>query len=98
MKVDNPQAFRYIMQDEIYLLPGDKVTKPAALSVPEMPTLTADEPELAENPVAQTATVAQPQTVTIPTVPVIATPQITQPAVETPKPGFNYLGNNNKNF
>ncbi|MDB5128074.1 MAG: hypothetical protein JWQ85_2306, partial [Mucilaginibacter sp.] len=24
MKVDNPQAFRFIMQDEIYLLDKDK--------------------------------------------------------------------------
>jgi hypothetical protein len=25
MKVDNPQAFRFIMQDEIYLLDKDKI-------------------------------------------------------------------------
>ncbi|WP_454803518.1 hypothetical protein [Mucilaginibacter phyllosphaerae] len=91
MKVDNPQAFRYIMQEEIYLLPGDKVTTP----VPDAPAIAEDKPEVTETPVVQTAPA---QTVTIPTVPVIATPQIAQPAFETPKAGFNYLGNNNKKF
>ena len=30
MKVDNPQAFRFILQDELYLLPEDKVASPVA--------------------------------------------------------------------
>nr|WP_294948934.1 hypothetical protein [uncultured Mucilaginibacter sp.] len=44
MKVDNPNAFRFIMQDELYLLPVDKVAKPI--------------PAAAEEPVAMPAEVA----------------------------------------
>lgn len=97
MKVDNPQAFRFIMQDEIYLLPGDKVAKPAALPVAEEQPLAEAIPVNAEQPLAPPAPVIAEQPVEQPT-PVVATPQIATPVVETPKAGFNYLGSNNKNF
>ena len=89
MKVDNPQAFRYIMQDEIYLLPKDKVTVAAALTVTEEQPLPDNAPiqvQVEETTPADTLT------------PAIAIPQAPQPVVETPKTGFNYLGGNNKNF
>jgi hypothetical protein len=35
MKVDNPNAFRFIMQDELYLLPEDKVAKPITAAAEE---------------------------------------------------------------
>jgi hypothetical protein len=37
MKVDNPNAYRFIMQDEIYLLEQDKVTKPQSAAAPVTP-------------------------------------------------------------
>jgi hypothetical protein len=97
MKVDNPQAFRFIMQDEIYLLPEDKVAKPAALPVAEEQVLVQAPPIVAEQPVAVSEPIIAETPVEQPT-PVIATPQITKPVVETAKAGFNYLGSNNKNF
>ncbi|MBB3969867.1 hypothetical protein [Mucilaginibacter phyllosphaerae] len=94
MKVENPQAFRYIMPDEIYLLPKDKVALPAALPVAEAPAATDNLP-VAPQPAAITQTAVTPA---LTPTPAIVIPQILQPVVETPETGFNYLGSNNKNF
>jgi hypothetical protein len=34
MKIENPAAFRYIMQEEVYLLPADKTEQPIAIAPP----------------------------------------------------------------
>lgn len=47
MKVDNPNAFRFIMQDEIYLLDNDKVVK----QTPPVNTTPADAPVIDQSPV-----------------------------------------------
>lgn len=47
MKVDNPNAFRFIMQDEIYLLDNDKAVK----QTPPVNTTPADAPVIAPPPV-----------------------------------------------
>jgi len=93
MKVDNPNAFRFLLQDEIYLLNEDKIAP--AVKAAEQPT----EPILQtpEQPVAQPAPIAAAETVaSLPVSPAIAAPAT--PVVKTPGAGFNYLGNNNKNF
>jgi hypothetical protein len=97
MKVDNPQAFRFIMQDEIYLLPEDKVAKPAVLPVAVEQPLAQNPPAIAEQPIAPSAPVVAEKPVEQ-QAPVVATPQVAKPVVETPKASFNYLGSNNKNF
>lgn len=93
MKVDNPQAFAYIMQDEIYLLNKDKGLYTA--------TATDEQPVAEITPVIEpaqpVATVVAEQPIAQPT-PVAATPKIPEPIVQTPDNEFNYLGKNNKNF
>lgn len=42
MKIENPAAFRFIMQDEIYLLHTDKTEQPALLTNPVLETKIAD--------------------------------------------------------
>ncbi|TSD63907.1 hypothetical protein FFF34_015180 [Inquilinus sp. KBS0705] len=38
MKVDNPNAYRFILEDEIYLLEKDKVSRPQPVPQPVAPT------------------------------------------------------------
>jgi len=89
MKVDNPQAFRFIMQDEIYLLDKDKgvINTPPAANIPVAETQPIVElpPPVIELPIAE-------QT------PVAPEPQVPDLTVKTPETAFNYLGKNNKNF
>jgi len=89
MKVDNPQAFRFIMQDEIYLLDEDKgvINTPPAANIPVAETQPIIElpPPVIEQPIAEQAPVTQE-------------PQTPDPLVKTPGTAFNYLGKNNKNF
>jgi len=86
MKVENPNAYQFFMQDEIYLLEKDKGIK----SSPEVPdAIVTTQPET-KSPVAETPVLAEPNTANAPAAP--------EPVLETPKPSFNYLGNNNKNF
>lgn len=100
MKVDNPQAFRFIMQDEIYLLDKDKVvniplavTAPAVTEKPEPAIVSA---EVAEQP-AHIAPIVKEQLVSQPEAAPVA-PQIPAPVIQTVEAEFNYLGKNNKNF
>jgi len=65
VKVEDNNALRFILQDEIYLLNDDKTQYSA-------PTISAHVTE---------------------TIPAISTP-----VIETPRPTFNYLGSNKKNF
>ncbi len=65
MKVEDNNALRFILQDEIYLLNDDKIQYSA-------PT--------------ESAPVIEP------------VPTISAPVIETPRPTFNYLGSNKKNF
>jgi hypothetical protein len=97
MKVDNPQAFRFIMQDEIYLLPSDKAAQTIAAPTSQEQLLVND-PDIPVEPVTVSQPVVAAEVTAVQPAPAVATPQISAPVVETPKPGFNYLGNNNKNF
>jgi hypothetical protein len=93
MKVDNPEAFRFIMQEEIYLLNKDKLT----LTAPAAATLAnANEPETALPPPEVTPTVSKQ--VTAEQEPVSTTPVRPAPVIKTLVDEFNYLGKNNKNF
>ncbi|MBD1394043.1 hypothetical protein [Mucilaginibacter glaciei] len=85
MKVENPQAFRFIMPDEIYLLDQDKGDKTTTLA--ENPVLTQPAPEPVLAPETEIEQV-------IPPPPAAAQPVV----VQTPGSAFNYLGNNNKRF
>lgn len=91
MKVDNPSAFRFILDDEIYLLATDKagVNTPAAqqLETPTATVETAIKPATAELPDQPATTVITKTTV-----------QPSPSDIKTPGPEFNYLGSNNKNF
>jgi hypothetical protein len=42
MKIENPAAFRFIMQDDIYLLPADKTEQPTAIKQPVLTTEVTD--------------------------------------------------------
>ena len=50
MKVDNPQAFRFIMQDEIYLLDKDKGVK----NIPSTENISINEPAAVTQPIVET--------------------------------------------
>jgi DNA polymerase III psi subunit len=86
MKVDDPRAFRFIMQDEIYLLEKDKGLKatPSNQSLPVIDEQPVDEqtPASAEQPAVKQKELTQ----------------TSEPIVQTLEPAFNYLGKNNKNF
>ena len=91
MKVDNPLAFGFIMQDEIYLLKKDKdafaaqpeiripATNNRAAKLEQPDTLPENRPAVA--PAAVTAK-----------------PAANVPVMQTPANEFNYLGKNNNNF
>jgi len=100
MKVDNPQAFRFIMQDEIYLLNKDKgvnISPPAiAPVVTEKQEQTTIAAEFTEQP-AQITPPVKEQLVTAPD-PVAIIPKTPEPIIQTVEAEFNYLGKNNKNF
>lgn len=97
MKVDNPQAFRFIMQDEIYLLDKDKTLNAAP---PDAAPVVAEKSE----PLAVSAGTTEPPAPAItPVKEQLAAPEATvaetpQPVIQTTEPEFNYLGKNNKNF
>ena len=93
MKVDNPQAFAYIMQEEIYLLNKDKGLYTGSAIEEQVPTETAS----VNSPAQPAALVAAEQSVA-PATPVLNTPITPHPIVQTPDNEFNYLGKNNKNF
>lgn len=42
MKIENPAAFRFIMQEDIYLLPADKTEQPQVIDQPPLTTETTD--------------------------------------------------------
>ncbi|RFZ91898.1 hypothetical protein D0C36_10640 [Mucilaginibacter conchicola] len=90
MRVENPQAYRFIMQDDIYLLQQDKLSV-APETVADITTPEPVQPVAAENPVQ-----SAPQVMAQKTEPVA--PIIAQPVQETPKPAFNYMGDNQKQF
>ncbi len=87
IKVDNPNAFRFIMPDELYLLPQDKVA-PLVPATAE-PVAAALEPVIAPQVAAPVEPVNTRQAAPVTEVP--------QP-IKTPEPAFNYLGKNNKRF
>jgi hypothetical protein len=94
MKVDNPQAFRFIMQDEIYLLDKDKTLNTAPQ---DAAPVIAEKPE----PVAVSAEITEPPAPVIPDIkeqPASPVAEVPQPVIQTTEPEFNYLGKNNKNF
>lgn len=99
MKVDNPQAFRFIMQDEIYLLDKDKgvnITPPATAPVVTTPEPAIVSAVVTEQP-AQIAPIVKEQLVSPPQ-PAPVAPQTPAPVIQTVETEFNYMGKNNKNF
>jgi hypothetical protein len=85
VRAENPAALRFILQDDIYLLPNDK----AAIKA----TPAADVPEAIAIPVVETPIVP---IVTETPVPVVSTPSIT--STETEAPAYNYQGDNKKAY
>jgi len=84
VKVENPAAFRFLLEDELYLLNADKMLydkiaepEPTA-AVPSSPVIEHIKPE----PVAVTPSL---------------TPE-PQPVIQTPVADFKYRGKNLKNF
>lgn len=93
MKVDNPQAFAYIMQEEIYLLNKDKsLFTAAAVAEPK----TAEVSPIAEQIVPASAIVAEQPTA--PVTPALNASNAPKTEIQTADNEFNYLGKNNKNF
>lgn len=94
MKVENPVALRFILEDELYLLGTDKPLY--------------EKKAIAESIIAESAPEIKTQTVAPvidKPVPVIQAPQVVAPVIEVPQPEiktqpltFNYLGKNLKNF
>ncbi|SEM98141.1 hypothetical protein SAMN05192574_10268 [Mucilaginibacter gossypiicola] len=84
MKVENPAAFRFLLEDELYLLNADKML---------YDKIAEPEPTAAESssPVIEQITPA-PAT----TSPSLAPEP--QPVIQTPVAGFKYKGQNLKNF
>lgn len=84
MKVENPAAFRFLLEDELYLLNADKmlydkIAEPEPIAaLPSSPVIEHIKPE----PVAVTPSL---------------TPE-PQPVIQTPVVDFKYRGNNLKNF
>ncbi|WP_183565870.1 hypothetical protein [Mucilaginibacter sp. SP1R1] len=93
MKVENPVALRFILQDELYLLGTDKKLYEHS-TIPE-PVMEQPQPEIKAQ--AATPTIEQPipEFKTQVVIPVIE--QIV-PEVKTPVVSFNYLGQNLKRF
>ena len=92
MKVDNPQAFAFIMQEEIYLLNKDKGLYTATV-FDEAAIARAD--GVVESEQVITSVTLEPATQNAP---VAVAPEIPGSIVQTPDNEFNYLGKNNKNF
>jgi hypothetical protein len=92
VRAENPAALRFILQDDIYLLPGDKALAAAA---PEHPIA-----DILPEPVAipRAETVAErPQPVVIPKIEPV-TASVSKPAEQTAATQLNYLGGNKKAF
>jgi len=87
MIASNPEALRYILQEDLYLLQSeeDQYLQNEEDAVPEL-RVTAEEPVQA--PVNTPAPPPQP---------IAATPKL-QPVAETPKVVYKYLGQNKKGF
>jgi hypothetical protein len=98
MKVDNPQAFRFIMQDEIYLLDKDKSLYASSSVANALEQLELPQVEEGASAIILTSPqvlVAEPP---LQPAPLISQPQTPLPVVQTTGSEFNYLGKNNKNF
>ncbi|MBC7400509.1 MAG: hypothetical protein H7289_11230 [Mucilaginibacter sp.] len=106
MRVEDPAALRFILQDDIYLLQGDKAsiaqapaTSVADVSEPvfekegQMPSLAA--PTL---PPADTVTTTPPQPPTTAAAPGTISPALQITVTQTPDTQFNYMGGNKKQF
>ncbi|WPU99265.1 hypothetical protein SNE26_24945 [Mucilaginibacter sp. cycad4] len=84
MKVENPAAFRFVLEDELYLLNADKLL---------YDKITESEPAAAV-PLSPTIENTKPVSLTI--IPSL-TPE-PQAVIKTPVDDFKYLGKNLKNF
>lgn len=82
MKVENPVALRFLLQDELYLLKADRGT---------YETIAIAEPEIEE----VAPIIKAPEPIAPPPQPVNVTPVL---EVKTPPIRFNYMGKNTKRF
>ncbi|WP_184543900.1 hypothetical protein [Mucilaginibacter sp. FT3.2] len=86
MKVENPVALRFILQDELYLLKADKaIYENLAVPEPEIENIALVAPIIKE---VEPPLVKLPEPVTV----------SLAPEVKTPVMRFNYLGKNLKRF
>lgn len=90
MKVEHPQAYQFIMQEELYLLPEDQLSAAANPAAPTADPV-SDVVAVVSAPIQPEAT---PQDEPETAAPVV----MAQPVQETPKPLFNYWGENKKQF
>ncbi|MBL4676100.1 MAG: hypothetical protein JKY70_07860 [Mucilaginibacter sp.] len=90
MRVENPQAYRFIMQDDIFLLKQDKLvdTLTATATPVEEPSPEVSQPVVEVAPVQPTQQTSAPE----------PKPVVSQPVHETQESTFNYLGSNQKQF
>jgi len=94
VKVENPVALRFILQDDLYLLNADKSFYEKREILPPV-IQEISEPEIRTQ--VDTPVIQEPQPeIKTPVIDIV--PQEAKPEVKTPEPAFNYLGKNLKNF
>lgn len=91
MKVEHPQAYQFIMQEELYLLPEDQLSAASNPAVPTDDDAVSDVTSAISAPIQPEAGLQDEAESATPMV-------IDQPVQETPKPPFNYWGENKKQF
>ncbi|AYL98645.1 hypothetical protein [Mucilaginibacter celer] len=108
MKVENPAALRFILEDEIYLLNADKALyeNTAQSASAEIPAIQPQ--NTLTTPVAITTIVSEPVSELKKAAPIVnvPTPSITIPSIvsepktenKTPDMGFKYMGKNLQHF
>lgn len=108
MRVENPAAFRFILEDELYLLNADKALYEESVQAAPAETPTAP-PQNATTPsVSTTPVVSEPEAEVKKPTPIISipTPSVTIPSIaperktetKTQDEGFKYMGKNLQNF
>ncbi|PWK71480.1 hypothetical protein LX99_04504 [Mucilaginibacter oryzae] len=106
MKVENPAALRFILEDELYLLNADKALYEKAVEPVPAETPVAPPQNISTPPAVTTAVIPEPVTAEAAPVVNIPTPSITIPSIapeptaeiKTQDTGFKYMGKNLQHF
>lgn len=93
VKVENPVALRFILQDDLYLLNTDKAFYEKREILPPI-VEEVSEPEIRTQ--VNTPVIQEFQPEITPAINIV--PEEVKPEVKTHEPAFNYLGKNLKNF